>query len=191
MIRRRTWHNCQPMDLHSLARQWFLGARRIELQKLAIELGISRATAYRWAGSAEQLVAEVLASLVDETFARIAEQATGTGGDRVLEVLEKGMRYTHGFQPLKKYLQNNTYQGLKTLTTRQGPVQGRMIANLEQLLNEEIEAGHLNLTVAPGVMAYALTRIVESFLYTDLITGDEPDLDNAVKILQLMLRQDG
>ncbi|MFT7467234.1 MAG: AcrR family transcriptional regulator [Candidatus Pseudothioglobus sp.] len=178
------------MDLHSLARQWFLGARRIELQKLAIELGISRATAYRWAGSAEQLVAEVLASLVDETFADIAGKTQSVGCDRVLEVLEKGMRFTHGFQPLKKFLQNNPYQGLKTLTTRQGPVQGRIIAHLEQLLNAEVDAGYMRLVVAPGVMAFALTRIVESFLYADLITGDEPDIDNAVKILQLMLRQD-
>ena len=190
MISRRTWHNCQPMDLHSLARQWFLGARRIELQKLAVELGISRATAYRWAGSAEQLVADVLASLVDDTFTRIAEQTTSNGSDRVLEVLEKGMRYTHGFQPIKRFLQNNAYQGLKTLTTHQGPVQGRIIANLEELLNEEVEAGHLRLTVAPSVMAFALTRIVESFLYADLISGDEPDIDNGVKILQLMLRQE-
>jgi AcrR family transcriptional regulator len=190
MITRRTWHNCQPMDLHSLARQWFIGARRIELQKLAIELGISRATAYRWAGSAEQLVAEVLASLVDDTYASITRKTTSIGCDRVLEVLNKGMRYAHAFQPLKKFLQHNAYQGLKILTSRHGPVQGRTIANLEQLLNEEIEAGHLYLTVAPGVMAYALTRIVESFLYADLITGDEPDIDNANKILELMLQQD-
>jgi AcrR family transcriptional regulator len=178
------------MDLHSLARQWFLGARRIELQKLAIELGISRATAYRWAGSAEQLVAEVLASLVDDTFADIAGKTRSIGSERVLEVLEQGMRYTQGFQPLKKFLQNNAYQGLKTLTTRQGPVQGRIITNLEALLNEEVDAGHLRLTVTPSVMAFALTRIVESFLYAELISGDEPDIDNAFKILQLMLRQD-
>jgi AcrR family transcriptional regulator len=179
------------MDLHSLARQWFLGAKRIELQKLAIELGISRATAYRWAGSAEQLVAEVLASLVDDTFNGLAGKTRSSGCERVLEVLEKGMRYAHGFRPLKTFLQTNAYQGLKILTSRHGPVQGRTIANLERLLNEEIDAGHLQLPVAPNVMAYAITRIVESFLYTDLITGDEPDIDNAVKILRLMLRQDG
>ncbi len=33
-----------------------LNLSRIELQKLALELGISRATAYRWAGTTEQLV---------------------------------------------------------------------------------------------------------------------------------------
>ena len=39
-------------------------------------------------------------------------------------------------------------------------------------------------------MAYALTRIIESFLYADLITGATPDIENASSILKLMLRQD-
>ncbi len=176
--------------MHSLARQWFIGQKRIELQKLAVELGISRATAYRWAGSAEQLVGQVLASRVDETFQRILQRTTTTGSERVLEVLERGMRYSHRFKPLQKFLANNAQLGLKVVASKYGPVQERTIANIQQLLEEEIEAGHLQLPVEPAVMAYALTRIVESFLYSDRITGATPDLDNASKILTLMLRQE-
>ena len=177
------------MDLHSLARQWFIGAKRIELQKLAVELGISRATAYRWAGSAEQLVGHVLASLVDDTFKQLAERTTKTGSDRVLEVLERGMHYAHGFQPLRQFLAKDPQLGLKIVASRHGPVQDRIIANLRQLLEEEVAAGNMILPVEPAVMAYALTRIIESFLYADLITGATPDLENASNILQLMLRQ--
>lgn len=186
----RTWHTCQPMDLHSLARQWFIGAKRIELQKLAVELGISRATAYRWAGSAEQLVGQVLASLVDDTFKRIAQRTQSSGSERVLEVLERGMRYAQEFEPLQKFLARDAQQGLKIVASKHGPVQERTIANLQQLLEEEVAAGNLTLPVAADVMAYALTRIVESFLYADLITGATLDLDSASSILQLMLRQD-
>ena len=186
----RTWHTCQPMDLHSLARQWFIGAKRIELQKLAVELGISRATAYRWAGSAEQLVGHVLASLVDDTFKQIAQRTTSTGSERVLEVLEQGMRYAQDFEPLQKFLARDAQLGLKIVASKHGPVQERTIANLQQLLEEEIEAGNMTLPVAADVMAYALTRIVESFLYADLITGATSDLDSASSILRLMLRQD-
>ena len=187
----RTWHTCQPMDLHSLARQWFIGAKRIELQKLAVELGISRATAYRWAGSAEQLVGQVLASLVDDTFKQIAQRTTSTGSERVLEVLELGMRYAHAFQPLQQFLAKDAQLGLKIVASQHSPVQERTIANLQQLLEEEVNAGHMSLPVAPDVMAYALTRIVESFLYANLITGAAPELENASSILKLMLRQDG
>lgn len=188
---RRTWHRCQPMDLHDLARQWFIGARRIELQKLAMELGISRATAYRWAGSAEQLVGQVLASILDDTFNRIVQQTASSGSERVLEVLDRGMRYAHGFQPLRGFLAKDPQLGLRIVASKHGPIQARTIENLRKLLEEEIAAGHMTLPVEPAVMAYALTRIVESFLYADLITGATPDLDNAATILKLMLRQDG
>ena len=187
---RTTWHSCHPVDLHSLARQWFIGAKRIELQKLAVELGISRATAYRWAGSAEQLSGQVLASLVDDTFRQIARRTTTTGSDRVLEVLERGMRYAYAFQPLRQFLANDAQMGLKIVASKDGPVQGRTIANIQRLLEEEVDRGNMTLPVEPAVMAYALTRIAESFLYSDLITGATPDLDNASKILKLMLRQD-
>ena len=187
---RRTWHTCQPMDLHSLARQWFIGAKRIELRKLAVELGISRATAYRWAGSAEQLVGQVLASLVDDTYQLIIQRTTSTGSERVLEVLSRGMHYAHRFRPLRQFLAKNAQLGLKIVASKHSPVQERTIANLQQLLEEEVDGGHMTLPVEPAVMAYALTRIVESFLYADLITGATPDLENASQILKLMLRQD-
>lgn len=178
------------MDLHSLARQWFIGARRIELQKLAIELGISRATAYRWAGSAEQLAGQVLASIVDDTFKQIVRRTTSTGSERVLEVLERGMYYAHRFQPLKEFLGRDAQLGLRIVASRHSPVQEHTVANIQQLLDEEIASGHMSLPVDTASMAYALTRIVESFLYADLITGATPDLKNAARILKLMLRQD-
>jgi len=34
-------------------------------------------------------------------------------------------------------------------------------------------------------MAYALVRIVESFIYADVIAGEDPDIDKAVEVLRL------
>ncbi|MDA1074785.1 MAG: QsdR family transcriptional regulator [Proteobacteria bacterium] len=185
---RTTWHNCQPIDLHRLARNWFIDARRIELQKLAVELGISRATAYRWAGSAEALVGEVLASLVDESFQQIVQRTTSHGSAKVLEVLETGMRYAHTFKPLQQFLARDPQTALKLVASKHGPVQRRTMANLERLMREEVAAGHMSLPVDAGVMAFALTRITESFLYSDLITDTKLDLKNASRILHLMLK---
>jgi AcrR family transcriptional regulator len=187
-MRRRTWHNCDPLDLHRLARTWFFDARRIELQKLAQELGVSRATVYRWAGSAEQLVGEVLASLVTETLDQLALQAHNAGPRRMLNVLNRGMRIAHSFKPLRKFMKKDPQLALRVVASREGPVQARMIEKITDLLNEDIEAGHITLPVEPAVMAYALTRMVESFLYADLITGAPADLEQASAILELMLR---
>ena len=185
---RARWHSCQPVDLHRLARDWFINAKRIELQKLAVELGISRATAYRWAGSAEQLVGEVLATLVDETFKQLDQRTAKHGSEKVLEVLERGMRYAHQFQPLQQFLAKNPQMGLKIVASKHGPVQERTVANLEQLLKDEVAGGHMTLPVDPAVMAFALTRMAESFLYADLITDTKLDIDNATQIMRLMLQ---
>jgi hypothetical protein len=37
-------------------------------------------------------------------------------------------------------------------------------------------------------LAYAVVRLVESFLYADLVAGEEPDLAKAVEVLRLLLR---
>ena len=187
---RRTWHSCQPVDLHRLARKYFIHAQRIELQKLARELGISRATAYRWAGSADQLVGEVLASLTRDSFERLAKASVDkTGSDRVLYVLNEGMRISHEFPALRRFLRRDPETGLKVVASKDGPVQAATIDSIRDLLIQEIQAGHLSLPVDPAVMAFALTRMIESFLYADLISGVESDLDNASKILELMLSQ--
>jgi len=187
-MRRRTWHTCQPVDLHSLARQWFIGAKRIELQKLARELGISRATAYRWAGSAEQLVGDVLASIVDDTFRRILQRSTSTGSERVLEVLTRVIGEARQFRPLRQFLAKDAKLALKIVASDHTAVQARTIANIQQLLEDEVDRGHMTIPVEPAVMACALTRLVESFLYADLITGTDPDVENETAILGLMLR---
>ena len=185
---RRTWHSCQPVDLHKLARSYFIDARRIELQKLARELGISRATAYRWAGSADQLVGEVLASLTTDTFKRLrAISGDRVGSARVLYVLNEGMRYAHEFPALRRFLRRNPETGLKIVASKDGPVQAATIDSIRSLLEEEINAGHLSLPVEPEVMAFALTRMIESFLYADVISGVDPDLQSAAKILAIML----
>ena len=188
MMVRRHWHSCSPVDLHRMARRYFLHTQRIELQKMARELGISRATAYRWAGSAEQLAGKVLASMVEETITAMREEtAELKGRERVLAVLTGGMQRAHDFPALRKFLHRNPETGLKVVASKDGPVQETTITCIQQLLEEEIEAGHMQIDVAPAMLAYALTRVIEPFLYSDLITGSDPDLESAAEVLQLML----
>ena len=100
------------------------------------------------------------------------------------------MRYIATNKPYRAFLERNPQKALWIVTSQAGPVQGRIIALNEGLLREEIERGYLALPVDPHTMAYALVRIVEAFLYADMITGERPDLEKATQILALMLRAD-
>jgi AcrR family transcriptional regulator len=175
-------------DLRALARRHFLAGERLSLEELAAELGVSRATAYRWAGNVELLAAEVIASIVEDTHRRTVREARGRGADRVVDALARGMHYIANSAPYRAFLERDPQKALRIVASKEAPVQARTIALNQQLLEEEIERGALHLPVDAHTMAYALVRIAESFLYADMIAGEKPDLDKAVEIVKLMLR---
>ena len=49
-----------PRDAFRLARRTLLDGQRLDMQALAGQLGINRVTLYRWVGSREQLLVDVL-----------------------------------------------------------------------------------------------------------------------------------
>src|SRR5271167_3075033 len=56
------------LDAFRQACRTFLRGDRIDMQALARALSVDRATLYRWVGSREQLLSEVLWSLIDPTI---------------------------------------------------------------------------------------------------------------------------
>jgi AcrR family transcriptional regulator len=177
-------------ELLELARQRFLRGQKLDVQTLASELGVSRATAYRWAGNADRLAAEVVAMIAEETFHRSARGVRSKGAERVVEVMEKGMRAVVGSAPYRAFLERDPQKALRLVASKEGPSQARMVELHQRLLEDEIERGSLRIPVDPHTMAYALVRLAESFMYSDLIAGEEPDIDSAVEIVRLLLRSD-
>lgn len=175
-------------DLILLARRRFQRGEPTDVESLAAELGISRATAYRWAGNNEQLMGEVIASLTEATFKRTLKEARGKGAARVMDVMERGMRAILGAKAYREFLRLDPEKTLRIVASKNGPSQRRAIELYQQLLEEEVARGSLKLPVDAHTMAYALVRLGESFLYADLIAGEEPDVDKAIKIMRLMLR---
>lgn len=175
-------------DLVAAARRRFLAGERCDIETLAAELGVSRATAYRWAGNNEQLMGEVVASMTEATFRRAMREAKGSGAARVLAVMERGMRGVATAGAYRSFLERDPQKALRIVASKDGPSQRRAIALHRELLEEEIAKGQLQLSVDTHTMAYALVRIAESFLYADLIAGETPDVDKALSVLRLMLR---
>ena len=57
------------LDAFRLARRTFLAGERVDMPALARVLNVDRATVYRWVGSRDQLLTEILWSLIDPTIA--------------------------------------------------------------------------------------------------------------------------
>jgi hypothetical protein len=68
-----------------------------------------------------------------------------------------------------------------------GLVQSTVVERLAELLDEEAANGSIALRAPAGDLAYAMTRIIEGFIYNDAITDSGPDVDNAVRIVCLLV----
>ena len=176
-----------PLDALRLARAHWLKGERLDMGALAKELKISRATLYTWVGSKERLLGEVLWSFAEEGLSQARAAASGSGADYIAEVFERFERLNAEFKPLRLFLEQDPELALRLLTSKQGPVQERMIATARALLAEQIEAGALALVLDIDTLAYVMIRIAESFTYSDVITGSEPDVDKAVEVVRLLL----
>lgn len=174
------------LDAFELARKKWLAGQRIDIGDLAGELGVGRATLFRWVGSREQLYGEVLSSLFVATFER-ARRETGGRGDRVGRLVHRLLHLLVESAPLRAFVRRDQEFALRVLMSRTSPVEHRCTAAVRGLLDAEVAAGRLRPAMAVEDLAYVVIRISESFLYRDVITGDEPNIDAAAKAIRLLL----
>src|SRR5580698_2122842 len=121
-----------------LATKRFLASERVDVQAIARELGLARATMHRWFQTRELLLGEVLAALAEERLLEIRRQTGGTGARALLAQEQE--------------------RALRILTSSAGVVQPRVVACIERLIGAEVRAGELVPPTPPDVLAYAIVR---------------------------------
>src|ERR1700759_4396868 len=72
----------------ALASRRFLEGERIDVQAIARELGLARATMHRWFQTREALLGEVLASLGERRLLSIRARTPGSGARALLETFD-------------------------------------------------------------------------------------------------------
>ena len=89
---------------------------------------------------------------------------------------------------MKRLLGEEGERTMRLLTRRDKGFQPRLIDAIHRMLAEETRAGRLDLPVDLGEVAYVVVRLIESYVYLDIITGEEPDARRAEPVLRLLLR---
>ena len=175
------------MEAFVAARRTFLRGKRLDMQELATDLGISRATLYRWVGSRDELLGEILWSLGELGMKEAEEAATGRGAERIVQIYEHFLNLNAGHWPLRQFIANERGTALRLLTSNQGVQHQRLIDRLRRLLEAAAAAGELNLRLEAADMAFVLVRLGESFIWREFITGEEPDAVKAVQVARVLL----
>lgn len=175
-------------DAFRLARRRFLGAERIDMSALAGELGVNRVTLYRWVGSRNKLLVEVVWSIAQRTLEKVDAGVRVRGAERVVQVVTRFLEAVITSDGMKRWLAEEGELAMRLLTRHDTGFQPRLIDWIHALLVEESDAGRLELPADLHEVAYVIVRLIESYTYLDLITGEHPDARRAEPILRLLLR---
>jgi AcrR family transcriptional regulator len=179
----------RPTALDALreARRMFQSGHRVDMQALARELGVDRATLYRWVGSREQLLAEVLWSLMSRTVQRLREPAAGGQRPPAAGIITDAAEAVMTNSGMQRFIEREGDLALRLLTTKASDFQQRLIRLIADVVDADRSAGRLHSPVPDADLPYVLVRIMESYVYLSLITGDEPDAARASRVIHALL----
>jgi AcrR family transcriptional regulator len=177
-----------PLDAFKLARRRWQAAERVDMSALARELGVNRVTLYRWVGSREQLLVEVIWSLAERTLEQVDDEVTEVGGERIVQVVTRFLDAVITNRGMQHWLSEEGESAMRLLARYATGFQPRLVGWIEGLLNQEAEAGRLDLPADLHEVAYVIEQLIESYVYLKLITGEEPEARRAEPILRMLLR---
>jgi AcrR family transcriptional regulator len=176
-----------PLAVFELARHKWLAGERLDIGRLAEELGVARATVFRWVGSRELLYGEVISSLFAAALDKARREARGTGAEHVADMTHRLLAFLLAAEPLRRFVEQDAEFALRVLTSRSSPVERRCAAAVRELLEEGIAAGTITPAMPVDALAYTIVRIAEAFLYRDVITGESPDIETATTAIRILV----
>jgi AcrR family transcriptional regulator len=177
-----------PLDAFRLARRKWQAGERIDMSALAKELGVNRVTLYRWVGSREQLLVEVIWSLAERTLDKLDAKTRAVGAERVVRVAAGFVDTVIANPGMQYWLGEEGESAMRLLTLRSPGFQARLVSWHERVMREESDAGRLDLPAELHEVAYVIVRLIESYVYLDLITGEAPQPQRAEPIMRMLLR---
>jgi AcrR family transcriptional regulator len=169
------------------ARRRFLRGQRLDMLELARDLGIGRATLYRWFKNREWLLGEVLWSLGRLAIMAAESQTRATGTERVLAIYSAFLEQTVAHGPLRAFVEADPELALRAMTTQASPLQSRLVAENRRLLAEAFAESGATPRLPLDDLAYVMVRIGESFSWREFITGEQPDVSKAVEVVRVLL----
>ena len=118
----------------------YLRGRRVDVREIASELGLGRTTIYRWFGSREGVIGEVLAQAGEPLLAAARAEAQGMGGAALLDTFDRLNRKLVEAPALRRFVEQERDAALRILTS-DGIPQRRMVANIARLIENEVRDG--------------------------------------------------
>ncbi|MGY1719139.1 QsdR family transcriptional regulator [Blastococcus sp. SYSU DS0552] len=183
-----------PEEIVRHAARTLMSGRRLDTGALAVELGISRATLFRRAGNRDAILGEALAFLGLRTLRAIEREHDArpapSGAPTRLRSLAVSEDFRYALStalPIRRLLDEEPATAIRVLTDPQGRVQPRVVETYTELFQHDVDEHGLEPQIAVPLLALAVVRLGESFLYSDVLATRAPDLKAATTVLDALI----
>lgn len=170
------------------AAEWFREGRRVDLGQLATASGIGRATLYRWFDGREQVVGEAIWLGIAQAIDRVESAEPVRDRESFLRSFARLAHEVRDYPPLAGFAADEPEFAMRVLQSGGSVVQARLIewvgGRLSDLAIPGPDGAH---GVSHTDLAYAIVRLAESFLWSDMIIGTPPQPEKATAMVELLL----
>jgi AcrR family transcriptional regulator len=170
----------------ALVTQLYLEGQRVDITVVAARLGLGRATIYRWFGSRDALLGEVIARQLEALVARKRAQVRRRGPVGLLDVLDAVNQTLTRSRAVGRLLEQERHSAMRLLTSSAGVVEPRAVACIQGLIEEEMASGY-EPPADPATLAYALVHLRHAFLWNDATSGVRGDYERLREVQAALL----
>jgi AcrR family transcriptional regulator len=165
----------------------YLRGRRVDVQAIAAELGIGRTTVYRWFGSREDLIGEVLFAAAAPVLRQARAAARGRGARLLLDTFDRFNRSLADSPALQRFVETERDAAIRIITSGGGTLQPRIVASIQGVIDDEVRAGRYEPAVDTSTLAYAIVRLAVAFLFNDAVAGMRGDVERLREVEAALL----
>lgn len=177
-----------PEHVMRAAKRMFLANGMVEMRALARDVGIGRATLYRWNWSRDDLLQAVIAALGLANLARAEHDvSTPPGAERFCDVHDLHIRRICASTGMRSFIRSEPEVAARLLLDAGGRVHLSLVDGLADLIRRQQEEGGWQPPLPAERLAGLVARLTEAFMYGDLFARAEPDPDTPDLVLRMML----
>ena len=177
-----------PAAAFARAREVFQNGERLDMGRLADELGVARTTLYRWTGDRDRLLADVLWAETRAQLDALEQRADGKPYPHAEAIAIGFIDILCGAEPVRSFLRTEGQRALLTLTVPSSTYRTRLLGAVTGIIESDIARGYTP-PETPRLLADTVISMTERFLHN----GGEPDAnpspEMAKRAIALLLRE--
>ena len=174
-------------DVLGAATRRYLRGERVDVQSIAAELGVGRTTIYRWFGTREELIGELLPLVTKPLLDQARADARGHGAAKLVDTFDRFNRSLVAAPALRQFVERERDAAVRIITSGAGNVQRSNVEMITEVIEAEVRAGTYDPPVEPATLGYAVVRLAEAFIFNESATGMGDSVDRLREVEAALL----